>query len=139
MLVLLSHITSGKSKMPSPSSAQYQWLPGPAGGLLLSSSLATTAKIPLGSVSLIFTTGHVGIDLRTGQLITETVESEFNAIFDCPDAALRNAGAADGILSAFKIVAYLTRAEDDAVLNRVFRERYPVILRPGLRWRLRVW
>lgn len=111
--------------MSSSSSVEYQWLPGPAGEMLRSSSLATTAKIPFGSASLVVTTGHVGIDLKTGQLVTETVEAEFNAIFDCLDAALRNAGAAKGLFSAFKIVAYLTRAEDDVVLNQVFRKRYP--------------
>ncbi|KAH8763277.1 hypothetical protein F5883DRAFT_523742 [Diaporthe sp. PMI_573] len=111
--------------MSTPSSVQYQWLPGPAGEMLRSSSLATTARISLGPASLIVTTGHVGIDLKTGQLVTNTIEAEFNAIFDCLDAALRNAGAARGLLSAFKIVAYLTRAEDDVVLNQVFRKKYP--------------
>ena len=93
--------------------------------MLRSSSLATTAKIPFGSACLVVTTGHVGIDLQTGRLVTETIEAEFNAIFDCLDAALRNAGAAQGLYSAFKIVVYLTRAEDDVVLNQVFRKRYP--------------
>lgn len=111
--------------MSSPSPVEYQWLPGPAGEMLLASSLATTAKIPFGSCSLVVTTGHVGIDLETGKLVTENLEAEFSAIFECLDAALRNAGATKGLYSAFKVTAYLIRAEDDILLNKIFRKKYP--------------
>lgn len=103
---------------------QYQWIPGPVGEMLRSSSLATTAKVPLAG-SLVTTTGHVGVDLKTGELVSSSIEAELNAVFDCLDAALRNAGVAQGLATAHKLVAYLTRAEDEAILLSIFRRRYP--------------
>ncbi|KAF4464166.1 endoribonuclease l-psp family [Fusarium albosuccineum] len=103
---------------------RYQFLPGPVGEMLRSSSLATTASIPL-TGKLIITTGHVGVNLETGELVTSSIEDEFNAIFDCLDAALRNAGVSRGLASAHKLVAYFTRAEDEATMLAIFRKRYP--------------
>lgn len=102
----------------------YQWLHGPVGQMLRSSSLATTATLPL-TGRLIVTTGHVGVDLKTAQLVTSSTEAEFNAVFDCLDAALRNAGASSGLASAHKVVAYYTRAEDESIMLELFRKRYP--------------
>lgn len=103
---------------------EYQWIPGPVGEMLRSSSLATTAKVPLRG-SLVTTTGHVGVDLKTGELVTSSIEAEFNAVFDCLDAALRNAGVEGGLADAHKLVAYFTRTEDEATLLGLFRGRYP--------------
>ncbi|KAI9150866.1 endoribonuclease l-psp family [Paramyrothecium foliicola] len=107
-----------------PPSVQYQWLDGPVGEMLRSSSLATTATVPLAG-KLVVTTGHVGLDLETGQFVTSSIDAEFKAIFNCLDAALRNAGVAQGLASAHKIVAYFTRAEDEQKMLGLFRERYP--------------
>ncbi|KAF4967989.1 hypothetical protein FSARC_4550 [Fusarium sarcochroum] len=106
------------------SSVQYKFLPGPVGEMLRSASLATTATIPL-SGSLVITTGHVGVDIKTGQLVTSSTDAEFNVVFDCLDAALKNAGVTNGLASAHKLVAYFTRAEDEATLLDIFRKRYP--------------
>ncbi|KAL1836111.1 hypothetical protein VTK73DRAFT_5201 [Phialemonium thermophilum] len=103
---------------------QYQWLPGPVGEMLRSASLATTATIPLNG-ALVVTTGHVGVDLKTGNLVTSSLEDEFNAVFDCLDAALRNAGVDRGLAAAHKIAAYFVRAEDEALMLSLFRKRYP--------------
>lgn len=108
--------------MSSP--VRYQWLPGPVGDMLRSASLATTAAIPLAG-TLVTTTGHVGLDLKTGEFVTSSVEAEFNAIFDCLDAALKNAGVIDGLRSAFKIVAYFSSAQDEPTMQAIFRHRYP--------------
>ncbi|KAL4884562.1 YjgF-like protein [Aspergillus karnatakaensis] len=104
--------------------ASYQWLPNPVGEMLRSSNLATTARVPL-SGTLVITTGHVGVDLQTGQLVTSSLDAEFNAIFDCLDAALENAGVKAGLASAHKIVAYFTHAEYEQVMLGIFRGRYP--------------
>lgn len=103
---------------------QYKWVPGPVGELLRSASLATTASVSLGG-TLVVTTGHVGVDLKTGEMVTSSVEDEFNAVFDCLDAALRNSGVGLGLGKAHKVVAYLTRAEDEAKMLDIFRQRYP--------------
>ncbi|KAK1848903.1 endoribonuclease l-psp family protein [Colletotrichum chrysophilum] len=104
--------------------AEYRWLPGPVGEMLRSSSLATTATIPLHG-HLVVTTGHVGVNLSTGELVKSSIRDEFNAVCDCLDAALRDAGVELGLGGAHKIVAYFIRAEDEAKLLEVFREKYP--------------
>ncbi|ETS77691.1 hypothetical protein PFICI_09753 [Pestalotiopsis fici W106-1] len=106
-----------------PPATRYQWLPGPVGDMLRP-AMATTATVPL-SGYLIITTGHVGVDLKTGQLVTSSVEAEFNAVFDCLDAALCNAGAPRGLQDAHKLVAYYIRAEDEKTLVDIFKKRYP--------------
>lgn len=108
----------------SKQTVQYQWLPGPVGEMLRSSSLATTATIPL-SGKLAITTGHVGVDLKTGKLVNSSIEAEFNAVLDCVDAALQNAGASGGLGDAHKLVAYFTRAEHEDILLRLFKQRWP--------------
>ncbi|KAH7250804.1 hypothetical protein MRS44_000055 [Fusarium solani] len=108
--------------MSSP--VRYQFLPGPVGEMLRSASLATTAAIPI-TGTLIITTGHVGVNLKTGELVTSSVEEEFNAVFDCIDAALRNAGVSKGLGSAHKLTAYFTRAEDEATMLALLRKRWP--------------
>ncbi|KAM0428476.1 hypothetical protein ACHAPT_006836 [Fusarium lateritium] len=108
--------------MASP--VRYQLLPGPVGEMLRSASLATTAAIPI-TGTLVITTGHVGVNLETGELVTSSVEEEFNAVFDCLDAALRNAGVSKGLGSAHKLAAYFTRAGDEATMLAIFRKRYP--------------
>ncbi|RMJ17844.1 hypothetical protein CDV36_002537 [Fusarium kuroshium] len=108
--------------MSSP--VRYQFLPGPVGEMLRSASLATTASIPI-TGTLIITTGHVGVNLKTGELVTSSVEEEFNAVFDCIDAALRNAGVSKGLGSAHKLIAYFTRAEDEATVLALLRKRWP--------------
>ncbi|RSL76572.1 hypothetical protein CEP51_009843 [Fusarium floridanum] len=108
--------------MSSP--VRYQFLPGPVGEMLRSASLATTASIPM-TGTLVITTGHVGVNLKTGELVTSSVEEEFNAVFDCIDAALRNAGVSKGLGSAHKLIAYFTRAEDEATMLALLRKRWP--------------
>lgn len=108
------------------SSITYQYLPGPVGDCLRPSSLATTATIPVSpTTSLVVTTGHLGLDLQTGALVNSSAEAEFNAIFSCLDAALKNAGIANGLFQAYKLVSYLKNAEDEALMLRVFQQRFP--------------
>lgn len=109
--------------MPSIS---YQTLPGPVGDCLKAASLATTASVPVSSnTSLVFTTGHIGLDLKTGALVNHDAKAEFEAIFDCLDAALKNAGVAAGMAQAYRLVSYLVRAEDETMMHDIFRRKYP--------------
>ena len=75
--------------------------------------------------TLVITTGHVGLNIETGQFVTSSIDAEFNALFDCVDAALRNAGVGGGLSTAHKITAYFVRAEDEASMLEIFRRRYP--------------
>lgn len=105
---------------------KYANLPNPVGDLLKPASYATTATVPVSpSTSLVYTTGHIGLDLETGALVHDTPEHEFEAIFKCLDAALRHAGARDGLKAAFKFVSYLTRVEDEGVMQEVFKRMAP--------------
>ncbi|KAJ5385882.1 hypothetical protein N7509_008423 [Penicillium cosmopolitanum] len=107
------------------SSVIYKNLPGPVGDCL-KPSLATTATLPVSpTTSFVYTTGHIGLDLETGNIINSPVENEFEAIFDCLDAALRHAGATLGLRHAFNLVAYLVDSTDEETMMRVFRQKFP--------------
>ncbi|KAJ5213046.1 hypothetical protein N7449_000215 [Penicillium cf. viridicatum] len=85
-------------------SITYQHLPGPVRDCLKPFTLATTATIPVSSTnSLVVTTGHLGLDLKTGELVNTSAEAEFHAIFSCLDAALKNAGIVKGLHQAYKL------------------------------------
>ncbi|KAE8147899.1 hypothetical protein BDV25DRAFT_131683 [Aspergillus avenaceus] len=106
--------------------ATYQNLPGRVGDCLKPASLATTATVPVSPTSsLVFTTGHVGLDLETGTLVHDTPEAEFKAIFTCLDAALKHAGVRTGLAGAYRVVAYLVHVEDEKVMHEVFRSMAP--------------
>ncbi|KAK1143723.1 hypothetical protein N8T08_006123 [Aspergillus melleus] len=107
------------------SSITYQNLPGPVGDCL-KPLYATTAKVPVSpSTSLIYTTGHIGLNLATGKLVSETPETEFEAIFICLDAALKHAGAARGLAQSYRFTSYLVHAEDEKIMQDVFQKLVP--------------
>ncbi|KAE8138373.1 hypothetical protein BDV38DRAFT_282049 [Aspergillus pseudotamarii] len=108
------------------SKTTYQNLPGPVGDCLKPASLATTATVPVSSTtSLVYTTGHIGLDLKTGALVHETAEAEFEAIFTCLDAALKNAGVNQGLAQGYRFISYLVHVEDEEVMQNVFRRMVP--------------
>lgn len=103
----------------------YQLLPGPV-GKLLEGTYSTTASVPISpSCSLVYTTGHLGLDVESGKLVSKSLEAEFDAIFNCLDAALKNAGVKNGCGSAFKFTSYLTDARSEATMQAVFKARWP--------------
>ncbi|KAJ5454495.1 uncharacterized protein N7458_005451 [Penicillium daleae] len=107
-------------------SITYKNLPGPVGDCLKPASLATTATVPISpTVSLIFTTGHIGLNLTTGDLVNHSAEAEFEAVFDCLDAALKDAGVSNGLRQAYKLVAYLVDSGDEAIMMQVFQRKFP--------------
>lgn len=108
------------------SKTTYKILPGPVGDCVKPASLATTATVPVSPTSsLIFTTGHIGFDLKTGALVRETAEAEFEAIFTCLDAALKNADASQGLGQGYRFISYLVHVEDEKVMQDVFWRRAP--------------
>ncbi|OQE16106.1 hypothetical protein PENSTE_c025G08687 [Penicillium steckii] len=122
----IPHLVSNLFDKISPGSAymESKWLPGPVGAMLRSSGIATTTAVPLNG-KLVTTTTHVGLDLATGHLVTSSREDEFTAIFTCLDAALRNAGIQRGMGDAQKITAYLIDQDNEPILQKIFRNRYP--------------
>lgn len=103
----------------------YRHLPGPVGDLIRG-NYSTTVAIPVSpNTSLVYTTGHIGLDLTTGKLVYTSLEAEFNAIFDCLDAALQNHGVSGGCGQAFKFVAYLLTPDVESTMQKVFKERWP--------------
>lgn len=108
------------------SAVKYDNLPTPVGDLLKSASLATTATIHISpNTSLVVTTGHVGLDVDSGALVNGSIELEFEAIFKCLDAALRHAGAKNGLSQAYRFTSYLTKTEDEQVMYKVFQRMCP--------------
>lgn len=107
-------------------SITYQNLPGPVGDCLKPFSLATTATVPVSpTTSLVYTTSHIGLDLKTGELVNSSVRAEFEAIFDCLDAALKNAGVSRGLAEAFRLVSYLVNPEHESFMQEIFKLRFP--------------
>ena len=105
---------------------ESKWLPGPVGEMLRSAGVATTTTTSLPVTGkLVTTTTHVGLDLNTGEPVKGTPDEEFDAIFNCLDAALRQAGVDQGVGQAHKVTAYLVNGHDEPTLQRVFRNRYP--------------
>lgn len=101
-------------------------MPGPVGDSLKPLSLATTATVPISSTtSLVYTTSHLGLDLVTGKAINSTIEAEFEAAFDCLDAALKDAGISSGLFQAFKMVSYLVDPAHESVMQEIFKRRFP--------------
>ncbi len=104
----------------------YRNMPGPVGDCLKPAALATTASVHITpTTSLLVTTGHIGLDLKTGALVNDTIENEFDAIFSCLDAALKDAGATRGLRQAYKFVSYLVNAEHEPVMQAIFKKRWP--------------
>lgn len=104
---------------------EYRHLPGPV-GKLLEGTYSTTVSVPMSpSASLVYTTGHIGLDLNTGSLVHDSLEAEFNAIFDCLDAALKNHGVSEGCGQAFRFVSYLLSPDLEPTMQSVFKKRWP--------------
>lgn len=107
---------------PSP---EYHHLPGPV-GKLLEGTYSTTVSVPVSpTTSLVYTTGHLGLDLSTGSLVRSSLEDEFNAIFDCLDAALKNHGVSGGCGQALRFISYLTSPDHEPTMQSVFKKRWP--------------
>ncbi|KAM0713398.1 hypothetical protein Q7P37_010360 [Cladosporium fusiforme] len=104
---------------------EYQHLPGPVGDIL-KGTYSTTASIPITpSASLVYTTGHLGLDLSTGILVRSSLEAEFEAIFECLDAALKHANIRRGCEQAFRFTSYLTSPEYEITMQQVFKRKWP--------------
>lgn len=100
-------------------------MPGPV-GKLLEGTCSTTASIPVSPfATLVHTTSHLGLDLQTGTLIRDSLQAEISAIFDCLDAALKHAGVQQGCGQAYKFTSYVRVVEQQATVERVFKEKWP--------------
>ncbi|OJJ01964.1 hypothetical protein ASPVEDRAFT_83485 [Aspergillus versicolor CBS 583.65] len=60
------------------------------------------AAIVPASAKIVVTSGEPGLDLKTGQLVTESLEAQFRAAFDTVDVVLKNAGVTNGLRGAYK-------------------------------------
>ncbi|CAH0024625.1 unnamed protein product [Clonostachys rhizophaga] len=122
-----STVPSTVSSSTTPSSAShsvtYAQVPGPLGDLFQTSGSSHIARIPL-SGSLVITGGQPGFD-RHGQLVTESLEKEFEACLDCVETALKAGGVKAGLAGAHKFSAYFLDVRHEAVLQEVWRKRLP--------------
>lgn len=101
-------------------------MPGPVGKMLKDASLSTTATVPISpTTSLVYTTGHIGLNTETGELVKDNLRSEFEAIFNCLDVALKNAGVKAGINDAYRIVSYLVDPGHEKTMQEMFQKRWP--------------
>jgi len=104
----------------------YKNLPGPVGECLKPASRATTAIVPVSTTtSLVFVMGHIGLNLETGELVKDSPAAEFDAIFNCLDAALKHAGISKGLGQAYELVSYPASSDCESVMQEVFKRRFP--------------
>lgn len=98
--------------------------PGPVGRLFTDMGISHAAIVPA-SARLVITSGEPGLNLKTGELVTSSVEAQFHAVYDTVEAVLKNAGVEKGIRGAHKFTALLLDMKDEELLMKIWRERYP--------------
>ena len=73
--------------------------------------------------SLVFTSGQIPIDPRTGALIDGPIEEQARQVFENLGAILGEAGS--DLAHAVKTTCYLRRMSDFAAFNRIYEEYFP--------------
>ncbi len=75
------------------------------------------------SGDLVFVSGHVGFDPATGRIAGATFEEQAHQTFKNLARALAAAGC--DFAHVVKTTAFLTRAQDFATFNAIYREYFP--------------
>ena len=75
------------------------------------------------SGDLVFVSGHVGFDPPTGRIVGETFEAQAHQTFKNLERALRAAGC--DFSHVLKATAFITRAEDFAEFNEIYKQYVP--------------
>lgn len=98
--------------------------PGHIGDIFTELGISHAAAVPL-SGKLVITSGEPGLDIKTGKLVTSSLEAQVSAAYDTVELVLKNAGVDKGIRGAHKFTALLLDMKDETVLMGVWKERYP--------------
>lgn len=119
-----------------PCSQTYSSPAGPVGKIFTDMGISHAAVVPA-SARLVITSGEPGLDVKTGELVTSSLEDQFNAAYDTVEMVLRNAGVARGIRGAHKFTALLLDMKDEELLMSIWRQRYaghtPVFMAFGVK------
>jgi 2-iminobutanoate/2-iminopropanoate deaminase len=75
------------------------------------------------SGDLVFVSGHVGFDPPTGRIAGDTFEAQAHQMFRNLGVALRAAGC--DFADVVKTTAFLTRPEDFAAFNEIYKQYVP--------------
>ena len=75
------------------------------------------------SGDLVFVSGHVGFDPPTGRIVGETFEAQAHQMFKNLARALHAAGC--DFSHVLKTTAFITRAEDFAEFNEIYKQYVP--------------
>ncbi|KAJ5279723.1 Endoribonuclease L-PSP/chorismate mutase-like protein [Penicillium angulare] len=103
---------------------RYFQAPGPLGELFEAGGTSNVAKVPLRG-SLVVTGGQPGFDLERGELVTNSLEEEADACFNCVEAALKSAGVAGGLSQAHRFTCFLTDMRYESIVMQAWRSRMP--------------
>ena len=85
---------------------------------------------------LVFTSGQIGMDPATGELVGPDITAQAHQVLNNLEAVLRAAGC--GFEHVVKSTIYLKNIADFAAVNKVYADRYAVIAVPQSRPRSRV-
>jgi enamine deaminase RidA (YjgF/YER057c/UK114 family) len=110
--------------MASTSKAQYFQTPGPWGAEAQTAGYSQAVNFPANG-RIAVTAGQPGIDLKTGKLVTSSLEAQIEAAFDTVDSALKAAGASGGLATAHKMSIFYLDIRNEPVLMEIFKRRYP--------------
>jgi len=71
---------------------------------------------------LLFASGQIPLDPKTGELVAGSIESSAERIFDNLEAVLAQAGLT--LAHVVKTTVYLTRTEDFPAMNGIYAKRF---------------
>ncbi|GKZ51759.1 hypothetical protein AbraIFM66951_007064 [Aspergillus brasiliensis] len=108
--------------MPNPFT--FASPPGPVGRLFTNMGISHAAIVPA-TAKIVITSGEPGLNLQTGELVTDSLEAQFRAAYDTVDAVLKHAGVTNGNFGAYKFTALLLDMQNEELLMSIWRERYP--------------
>lgn len=96
---------------------------GPTGQACETHGFSNAVILP-SNARIVITAGQAGVDLSTGKLVESSPADQIGAAFDCCDAALKAAGATNGLKSAHKVISFFLDTRYEPLMMEIWRSRY---------------
>jgi enamine deaminase RidA (YjgF/YER057c/UK114 family) len=103
---------------------QSHQTPGPWGQSAIEAGYSQAVSISA-NTRVVITAGQPGIDLKTGQVVTSTLEDQIESVFDTLDSTLIETGVQGGMREAHKMTCFFIDMRNKSTMLEIFRRRYP--------------
>jgi enamine deaminase RidA (YjgF/YER057c/UK114 family) len=103
---------------------QYFQPDGPVGEFCQKHGFSNAIILPKNS-RIVTVAGQAGLDLKTGQVVTSSIEDQMAAAFDCIEASLLKAGVKDGLGAVYKFITFLYDPRYEPTMMEIWRRRQP--------------